>query len=83
MLAKPAKPLPDDDVLLTEADVARMFQMHPITLRMWRSNQVADQPPYIKFPGEVSGPVRYSKRALEAWMARRTVDPKARGAQRA
>lgn len=57
----------DDPDLLTDADVGRLYQIKPATLRSLRHRR---QIPFFRLAGRI---VRYRKADLEAWLASRAV----------
>jgi len=63
------EPLPIDDVILSEAEAARMLGFATLTLTNYRLRGVG--PPYFQVSGHV---VRYSKRRLLDWLEARTVE---------
>lgn len=67
---------PDQAPYLDERQAGALLQMAPITLRKWRA--IGSGPPYVK----MGHAVRYSRAALEAWIASQTVTPSRAGGAR-
>lgn len=59
--------LATDNDLLTEREAANLLSIAPGTLAIWRSTG-RNALPFVK----VGGAVRYSRKALEAWLQART-----------
>ncbi|MFZ0889581.1 MAG: helix-turn-helix domain-containing protein [Candidatus Binataceae bacterium] len=62
-------PLPLDDVILSEAEAARLIGIAKETLNNWRRRGTS--PPFFRVSG---GVVRYSRRKILDWLQERTVD---------
>lgn len=60
--------LPKDDQLLTTDDFCELLSISRETAERWRS-QGGDYPPFIRLGGGRRSPIRYSKKAVLAWVA--------------
>lgn len=58
--------------LITEDEAAPLVGLTPKTLSNKRSSKDPDGPPYVRISGRA---VRYSRKALAAWLDERTVTP--------
>lgn len=56
------------DTLLTEKQLAEIFSLSDVTLRIWRTK--GKGPPHVK----IGGAVRYREKDVEAWIASRVVE---------
>lgn len=69
--------IPPSD-LIKQDEAARMLLQAPKTLANQRSRRDPDGPPYVRLP---SGAIRYSRQALQAYIAQNTVIPARSGAR--
>ena len=58
--------------LITEEEAGPIVGLTSKTLANKRSSKDPDGPPYVRISGRA---IRYSRKALAAWLADRTVDP--------
>ena len=69
MATSPRREPPD---LITEEEAGPIVGLTPKTLANKRSNRDPDGPPYLRVSGRA---IRYSRKALAAWLDERTVTP--------
>jgi hypothetical protein len=64
-------PRPDEsDELLSQAAAAALLSMSARSLERWRQTRKPGSPPFIKMSGRM---IRYSRRALLAWLSEKTI----------